>query len=293
MKQLEALTQKMPILLEAIFYEEKDLLLSLIFNHRTVNSFQFNKVINLALKKFFDEATKPKIDFYPMFQHKLCRKFNLLYFIPSTFLLSSIQTFIYNIKNEDYLLLRKTLDADILHGFPNFQHSILIRKYMEVYIISNIETLMHIETKILRTILIEHKTLFMKDANNPLGEYFFINLVQARKTLIKIINNLAKFFRIVDDYISLITEPKEHFYFKRKVSDIFKFSNLLFRRHKLSFSKSNKKAANQHFFSYQFNMIKLKTPRIRVDDCLNNLYQRYVTGRIEFSEHVNFWITNI
>jgi hypothetical protein len=63
LKQLEALTQKMPILLEAIFSEEKDLLLCLIFNHRTVNSFHFNKFINLALKKFFDEAMKLKIDF--------------------------------------------------------------------------------------------------------------------------------------------------------------------------------------------------------------------------------------
>jgi hypothetical protein len=160
--------KNMPILLEAIFSEEKDLLLSLIFNHRTVKSFRFNKLINLALKKFFEEATKLNIDFYPIFQHKLCRKFNLFYFIPSTFFLSSIQTFIYNIKNEDYLLLRKMLDADILNGFPNFQHSMLIRKYMEANIISNIETLMHKKTKSLRTILIEHKTLFMNDANNPL-----------------------------------------------------------------------------------------------------------------------------
>jgi hypothetical protein len=77
MKQLETLTKNMPILLEAIFSEEKDLFLSLIFNHRTRNSFHFDKFINLALKKFFDEATKLNIDFYPMFHHKLCGKFNL------------------------------------------------------------------------------------------------------------------------------------------------------------------------------------------------------------------------
>jgi hypothetical protein len=127
---------------------------------------------------------------------------------------------------------------------------------MEAYIISNIEKLMHKETNILRTILIEHKPTFLKGANNPLDEFYFINLVQAMKTFNKIVNNLAKFFRIVDDYISLIIEPKEHFYFKRNLSDILKFSNILFRIHKLSFSKSNRKAANQHFFFYQYQIEK-------------------------------------
>jgi hypothetical protein len=106
---------------------------------------------------------------------------------------------------------------------------------------------------------------------------------------------LAKLFRAVDDHLTLIPtkEANVHNYFKRNISDIFKLSNYFFKLNKISYARDNPKAAVQHFFFFQFNMTKFKTPRIQAYETLNNIYQRYVTERILFSEHVKFWITNI
>jgi hypothetical protein len=75
---------------------------------------------------------------------------------------------------------------------------------MEAFLLSKIESTMHKETSILRKILITHKLLFIEDSKNSLDENNFILLIQVMKTLIKIINNLAKLFRTVDDHLSLI-----------------------------------------------------------------------------------------
>jgi hypothetical protein len=119
--------------------------------------------------------------------------------------------------------------------------------------------------------------------------------IRSIKSLIKVINHLSKLIKLVDEYHICIPLKfmKKHNYFKRNVSNIFKWTNNLFDQTRRTFSIYNPTIATQHFFFFQFNIPKLKSSRIRFNERLNNIFQRYVTGRILFSEQVNFWITNI
>jgi hypothetical protein len=110
---------------------------------------------------------------------------------------------------------------------------------MEAFLFNNLEKNMHSETDIFRNFLISQKKILFIDSQKPLDEMNFICLIQVTKSLIKTINILTKLFRLVDDHHSLIplTEKKDHNFFERNLSDIFKLSNFLMGKTKNSFAK--------------------------------------------------------
>jgi hypothetical protein len=166
---------------------------------------------------------------------------------------------------------------------------------MEEFMLNNLEQKMHAKTENFRQLLLQEGKILDQDSKKSLDENNFVMFIRSIKSLIKIINNLSKLFKLVDEYHICIPLKftKKHNYFKRNVSNIFKWTNNLFNETRKTFSIYNPKIAAQHFFFFQFNIPKLKSTRTRFNEKLNNIFQRYVTGRILFSEQVNFWITNI
>jgi hypothetical protein len=222
-------------------------------------------------------------------------KTNFLYFRPQLILLSFTLYYIHSIKNKNYLLLRRTLEADFFNSFPNFQQSLLIRKYMEAFLLNNLERKMHTKSEEFRQFLFKERKTHDQESQKSLDEDNFVLFIRSIKSLIKVINNLTKLFKLVDEYHVCIPTKytRNHNHFKRNVSNIFELTNKFFSKTRRSFSIYNPAKATQHFFFFQFNIPKLKSSRIRFDERLNNIYQRYVTGRILFSEQGNFWINNI
>jgi hypothetical protein len=72
--------------------------------------------------------------------------------------------------------------------------------------------------------------------------------------VIKIINNLAKLWRTVDDHLPLLPnkEVNSHNDFKRNISDIFKLANYIFKLNKRSFAKNNQQQQNNTFSFINF-----------------------------------------
>jgi hypothetical protein len=156
---------------------------------------------------------------------------------------------------------------------------------MEAFLLNKLERKMHKETENFRQFIIQERKVLDQDSHKSFDENNFIWFIRSVKSLIKIINNLTKLFKLVDEYHVCIPSKsiKKHNHFKRNISNVFKLTNKFFGQARRSFSIYNPTIASQHFFFFQFNIPKLKSSRIRFDERLNNLYQRYVTGRILFS----------
>jgi hypothetical protein len=242
LKQLETLLPKISQVIETLFKENKQLLKKLLTCNKSSKTKYFKRITNKILLILQLESTEQKLD---LNNSKISYKHNIYYLIPTIYLLNLFRTYIFNLKDINYLLIRITLEADIFNGFPNFQRSMLIRKYMEAYLLNKMEFIMHEETSNLREIMITHKKIFIEDAKKSLDETNFIILIQTMKTLIKVINNLAKLFRTVDDHLTLIPtkEANAHNYFKRNISENFKLSNFFFKLNKISYARDKTKVA--------------------------------------------------
>jgi hypothetical protein len=154
-KQFETLLFNLPNIIEAVFLNHQDLLLNLIKNLDKPNNIQFHKIFNQIMHEIYNNMITQNIVFNITPRLLISSKLNIFFQRPILNLLYYLQKFVSNIKNRDYLLIRRTIEADIFNSFPNFQHSMLIRKYMEAYLLNNLEKSMHSETDILRNFLLQ------------------------------------------------------------------------------------------------------------------------------------------
>jgi hypothetical protein len=294
-KQLETLQKEIPTIIETILTDNKKHVKKLIHKHINFNSKIFNSIHNQIMTKLIEQAQEKNITFIFIPKISISPNTNKFYFRLQLILLSFTLNYIHSIKNNNYTLLRRILEADVFNSFPNFQQSLLIRKYMEALMLNNLEQKMHTKTENFRQFLFQEGKILDQDSQKPLDENNFVMFIRSIKSLIKVINNLSKLFKLVDEYHICIPLKfrKKHNYFKRNVSNIFKWTNNLFNQTRRTFSIYNPTIATQHFFFFQFNIPKLKSSRIGFNERLHTIFQRYVTGRILFSEQVNFWITII
>jgi hypothetical protein len=149
----------LPNIIETIFLNKKNLLLKLIHNQVKPNNIYFHEIFNKILLEVYNNMITQDIVFIITPPHLFSSKTNIFYQKPILILLNFLQKYIDNIKNQNYLLIRRTIETDVFNSFPNFQHSMLIRKYMEAFLLNNLEKTMHYETNTLRSFLISQKKI--------------------------------------------------------------------------------------------------------------------------------------
>jgi hypothetical protein len=159
-KQIETFNQALIKIIEATFKRNKQLLKLLIINYKAQQL--FCKIRNQVLLNIFNKPTNYNIISIFVHPHKINYTYNIFYSIPMINLLSSLQKFILETENHNYLLIRKTSDANISHSFPNFQHLMLIRKCLDAFLSNKIESTLHNTTLDFRKIIVQNKTILIK-----------------------------------------------------------------------------------------------------------------------------------
>jgi hypothetical protein len=165
---------KISQVIETSLKENKQLLRKLFTCNKSSKANYSNTFMNKIIFNLHLESEKQNFN---LNNRKISYKLNIYYFIPTIHFLNSLRTYIFNIKDVNHLLIRKTLDADIFNGFPTFQYSMLIRKCMEAFLLNKMELIMHKDTKTLRKIMTTHKKIFIEDAKKSLDEINFIILI--------------------------------------------------------------------------------------------------------------------
>jgi hypothetical protein len=153
-KQLETVRKKIPEIIETILINNKKHFRKLIHKHINFDNKFFNYIHNQIMTKIFEQAQTNNVIFIFIPKTIICPKTNILYFRPQLILFFFTFNYLHVIKNKNYVLLRRILEADVFNSFPNFQQSLLIRKYMEAFLLNNLERKMHKETENLRQFLI-------------------------------------------------------------------------------------------------------------------------------------------
>jgi hypothetical protein len=101
---------------------------------------------------------------------------------------------------------------------------------MEAFLLNNLERKMHTKSAEFRQFLFKERNTLDHESQKPLDEDNFVLFIRATKSLIKVINNLTKLFKLVDEYHVCIPTKfkKSHNHFKRNVSNIFELTNKFF-----------------------------------------------------------------
>jgi hypothetical protein len=240
-KQLETVQNKLPAIIENIFTSNKKHLRKLIHKHINFNNNYSNYINNQIVKKLIEQVKAEEINFIFIPKTIISSKTNFLYFRPQLIRLSFTLNYIHSIKNNNYTLLRRILEADIFNSFPNFQQSLLIRKYMEAFLLNNLERKMHTKSEEFRKFLFRERKTLDLESHKPLDEDNFILFIRSIKSLIKVINNLTKLFKLVYEYHVCIPTKytKSHNHFKRNISNIFELTNKFYSQIRRSFSIYN------------------------------------------------------
>jgi hypothetical protein len=170
LKQLETVQKKIPAIIETILTNNMKHLKKLIHEHINFDNKFFIDINNQIMKKLIEQAQANNINFKFIPKAIINPNENLLYFRPQLILLSFTLNYIHSIKNKNYVLLRRILEADVFNSFPNFQQFLLIRKYMEAFLLNNLERKMHKETQIFRQFLFQERKVLNQDSHKPLDE---------------------------------------------------------------------------------------------------------------------------